>query len=380
MKILVVDHHAVRAEGRELYRRLQATNDLQLAVLAPRVWREQGLVTRCQPEESTLRVVPSSVAFSGKTHRNLYARLGMALRSVQPDILLVNSEPEGFLALQAVTLCRMMRMRSALVFTTWRNLPYGRGGEPFPVRAPWLSEKIESVVLPRTTHIIAHSPSSPGVFRKMGFGAVTYIPPWIDTTQFHPPGPGLRASDILRVGYVGRLVPEKGVDLLLRAVEDSPSSVHLTIVGAGPMQAAIDQRAAERGLHGRVRVLGPVPHERMPEVMSGIDVLVLASVARPGWREQFGRVLIEAMASGVVVVGSESGDIPHVIGDAGLVVPEGDIRALHDALVSLVESPALRESLKTAGLRRVEEEFSLSVIAKRYEDLFRSLVPGCGTR
>ena len=128
-------------------------------------------------------------------------------------------------------------------------------------------------------------------------------------------------------------------------------------------------RLKSQGVH----LLPPVSYANMPGVLKSLDMLVLPSVTiLPLHREQFGRVLVEAMAAGVPVVGSSSGAIPEVIGDAGLVVPEGDSRALAHAIDRVLTEPDLRQTLVERGRKRVQDHYAWPVIADQTLDLFRS--------
>jgi glycosyltransferase involved in cell wall biosynthesis len=111
----------------------------------------------------------------------------------------------------------------------------------------------------------------------------------------------------------------------------------------------------------------------MPAFLKDLDVLVLPSVTiLPMHREQFGRVLVEAMAAGVPVVGSSSGAIPEVIGDAGLLVPERDPGALAQAIDRVLSEPELRESLIERGRRRAQQHFAWPVVARQTVELLRA--------
>jgi glycosyltransferase involved in cell wall biosynthesis len=113
----------------------------------------------------------------------------------------------------------------------------------------------------------------------------------------------------------------------------------------------------------------------MPAFLKSLDVLVLPSVTiLPLHREQFGRVLVEAMAAGVPVIGSSSGAIPEVIGDAGLVVPERDPVALAQAIDRVLSEPHLRDTLVERGTQRVQQQFAWPVIAEQTLDLFRAAI------
>jgi len=168
---------------------------------------------------------------------------------------------------------------------------------------------------------------------------------------------------------VGRLVEEKGLHTLLRAVAGLPGGWLLLLVGDGPLKAQIEERAAQLGIRERIE-LTSVPSDKVPEVMGKLDVLVLPSITRPNWKEQFGRVLIEAMACGVPVVGSDSGEIPNVIGDAGLVFPEGDELELRRHLAHLMAEPRRREILIARGHKRVEAHYTQRRIAEETYQMY----------
>jgi glycosyltransferase involved in cell wall biosynthesis len=99
--------------------------------------------------------------------------------------------------------------------------------------------------------------------------------------------------------------------------------------------------------------------------MNSLDVLVLPSRSRSFWKEQFGRVLIEAMACGVPVIGSSSGEIPNVIGDAGLVFKEGDSAQLCEKLKLYCDDEGFRTACALKGLQRVLNSFTNERIAQR---------------
>jgi glycosyltransferase involved in cell wall biosynthesis len=158
----------------------------------------------------------------------------------------------------------------------------------------------------------------------------------------------------------------------LEAVAGLPA-VRLLLVGRGQLETRLRKRAAAPDLQGRVEFAGWVPSEAMPGLYRRMDVLVLPSRTTPNWKEQFGRVLIDAMASGVAVVGSDSGEIPHVIADAGLVFPEGDVAALRERLARLLADPALRQELGRRGRARVLEHYTQARVAQAYLEVYRSI-------
>jgi glycosyltransferase involved in cell wall biosynthesis len=173
---------------------------------------------------------------------------------------------------------------------------------------------------------------------------------------------------------VGRLVPEKGLLDLVEALPRLPGRVRLRLVGEGVQRGAIEARAAALGVSERVELRAGVASTEVPAVLRELDALALPSRTTTNWKEQFGRVLIEAMSCGVPVVGSSSGEIPHVIGDAGLVFAEGDVQGLAAALTRLAEDRGLRADLAGRGRERVLAHYTQAAIARRYAEIYRAMV------
>ena len=171
-----------------------------------------------------------------------------------------------------------------------------------------------------------------------------------------PPRPASQRP--FTVGFAGRLVESKGLADLLAAVRGLPAPVELLLVGDGPVRSQLEGQAIPGS---RVRVLDSFTHERMAQAYAQIDVLVLPSRTTATWKEQFGRVIIEALWCGVPVVGSDSGAIPWLITltGGGLTFPEGDIAALTDALDALRRQPELRAELARRGRAEVERRFTV---------------------
>ena len=212
--------------------------------------------------------------------------------------------------------------------------------------------------------------------RKKGYeGPLAVIPQFgVDPEIFSPPE-GPKHERPVHIAYLGRLVPEKGVDLLLQALNELRGEWQLTIQGGGPEETRLRAMAETTRLKERVSFRPLIPSVNMPEFYRQIDVLVLPSRRQANWMEQFGRVLVEAMACGVTVVGSETGEIPHVIGDAGFTFAENDVAALQLILNRLIRTPELRKTMGSRGRARVLAHFTQRQIAietlRVYEEMMR---------
>jgi glycosyltransferase involved in cell wall biosynthesis len=281
----------------------------------------------------------------------------------------IDEEPYNLATWHAMRLARRYGART--VFFTWQNLAR---------RYPWPFSRFEREVLRQADGAIAGNEEAVSVWRSKGYrGLMPVIPQFgVDPEEFRPvPRPGSVASGAAPfvVGYAGRLVAEKGIDLLLRALAQLPAQVRAHIVGAGPERARLARLAGELGVAGRVDWTPLAPSARMPGIIAGFDCLVLASRSRPNWKEQFGRVLIEAMACGVPVVGSTSGELPNVIGDAGCLFAEDDAGALAEQLRQLWQQPDLRVRLAAKGRERVLARFTQRQVATATLALYRNLAP-----
>ena len=175
------------------------------------------------------------------------------------------------------------------------------------------------------------------------------------------------------IGFIGRIVPEKGVAILLKAAAELDGDWRLRLVGGGSALAEMRALAASLGIGDRLSIVGQLPSADLPAQYHKLDALVLPSLTRRNWKEQFGRVLVEAMASGLPAIGSDSGAIPSVLGAAGLVVPEGDAAALARALRALRDQPARRAELIRKGRARFLGHFTQERVAEATVDVYRQL-------
>lgn len=174
------------------------------------------------------------------------------------------------------------------------------------------------------------------------------------------------------VGYLGRFVPEKGVGLLTRVLDSLSSPWRALFVGGGPVESQLREWATHYG--DRVRVLTGVEHDQIPLYLNAMDILCAPSQTTPNWREQFGRMLIEAFACAVPVVASDSGEIPYVVGNAGVIVGEKDEARWMHALAGLLENHSEQAELSERGLARARSLYAWPVIARKHLDFFGQLL------
>ena len=340
---------------------------IELTCIVPPTWRQDGReleLERAYTHGYQLIVEP--IRWNGSFHLFHFPRLPERLAGLRPDVVHVDEEPYNLATFLAFRAARQVGARA--LFFTWQNLL-----RRYPPPFSWL----ERDVLRSAAHAIAGNADAASVLRLKGYrGPLAVIPQFgVDPDRFNPAVDRADLAQPLTIGYLGRLVEEKGLLVLLEALAGLTGDWRVELFGHGPLRAAVQARAEELGIGERVRLRQPVPSTAVPEALRRLDVLVLPSLTRPNWKEQFGRVLIEAMACGVPVIGSDSGEIPNVIDAAGLVFPEGDAATLRKYLAELLHSPARRLELARLGRARVLEHYTHRKVAEATCSVYRQLAP-----
>jgi len=351
----------VGAYQRKLEALVALSPTLELTVAVPPAWAGVPL-ERAHTRGYRLEVLP--LAFDGHFHLHFYPTLGRLLRQVDPQLVHIDEEPYNLATFHAAWLAR--RHSAKTLWFSWQNLER-RYLPPF---AWW-----ERSNLRRSDYAIVGSQTAAAVWRAKGYtGPLAVIPQFGVDPDIYTPSTTPRPAGPPHIVYAGRLVPEKGVDVLLRALAGLPGAWRLTLLGSGPEEGALRSLAARLGLREQVDFHPPIPSTETPTFYQQADVLVLPSRTRPNWQEQFGRVLIEAMACGVPVIGAASGEIPHVIGPDGLLFPEDDTDALRAALAQLLDDPDLRHDLGARGRARVLVHFTQERIAAQTLAVYQELL------
>ncbi len=362
-KALVVGAYQRKAEA-------LASRGVELTVLVPAYWRDRRgtqMLERAHTRGYTLRTVP--LVWNGSYHLHFYPTLPRELARLRPQVVHMDEEPYNLATWLGVRAAQRIGARP--LFFTWQNLL-----RRYPPPFRWFERAVHRAC----PMAIAGSQAAAQVLAAKGYpGIVRVIPQFgVDPTRFTPAASPPETSPF-RIGYAGGLIPEKGVDLLLRACAGLEVDWQLLLAGEGSAARSLQALAQELGISPRVRWLGRLSSLEMPDFYRSLHVLVLPSRPRPNWKEQFGRVLVEAMACGIPVVGSRSGEIPHVIGQAGWTFPDGDPEALRRCLERLAADPTLRERLAQEGRARALAHFTMDQVAERTAEVYRLLLSGAHT-
>lgn len=366
MRVMMVSKACIVGIYQRKLEYIAAHDDLELLTIVPPSWDdERGTMPLEHAYTAGYQLETLPIRFNGHYHLHFYEGLRRRMHDFLPDVLHIDEEPYNLATWQMIYHARRMPNPPKTLFFSWQNI--NRSYAP-PIR--WL----ERWVLNTVDHAIVGTESAGEVWRGKGYnGDLTVIPQFgIDPHLFQPAAE--KPQRPFTVGYIGRLVPEKGIDTLLDAVSHLPGEWRLSILGGGPLRESLKSTITQRNLNDRVTLHEQVPSVAMPAHYHTLDVLVLPSRTRPNWKEQFGRVLVEAMASGVPVIGSDSGAIPGVIGDAGLIFPEGEAAQLTKCLQTLRDDTALYTQLRQAGRQRALDHFTHEQIATGTVAVYQSLL------
>jgi L-malate glycosyltransferase len=388
MRILVASHtYIVDLNCEKLKALANLRPDVEVTIVVPKRWNPGGVQNRLietQPrQEGRFRVVPVS-NFSQNNQGLLSFGLDLVglLKAFRPNIIQVEQGAKALGYAELITLNRLLGLKAKNLFFTWWNLPYSL--KP-PVA--WL----EGYNLKHTDGIVVGNQDGADILREKGYAGPMRVMPQlgVDETLFKPaPQTALKAKlgiapDEFVVGFVGRFVPEKGLPTLLKALatlKDQPWK--LVLLGRGPLKATLEQQTQEFGIFDKICWVESVPHDEVPNYISLMDTLVLPSettynfktLTAAGWKEQFGHVLIEAMACRVAVIGSDSGEIPHVIQESGLIFPEGNVERLADCLSKVMMQPELCESLAQKGYERAMTQYTNQALAQELLGFYQELI------
>jgi glycosyltransferase involved in cell wall biosynthesis len=358
------------------YRKLAEQPDIEITQVmlpAKEQAQKQPSVASDSPKPHILPAEIASIGSADDPHRVYIKPIHLYLKQTQPDLVVCQFEQESFAAAQAAIACSTLKPAVPLTLYSWQNV----------LRRRSLALRIvDFITLRRAMHITCANTEAVDVLRQKGFRGTTNIAPLVGVDVHHfdrCPEDKIQAMraqyhiEGFAIGYAGRLVREKGVDTLMDAFAKLSIPSTLAIIGSGGELSALQHHAQLLGISNRCRFIGNVEYEAMPAHMSMLDVLVLPSRTTSIWKEQFGRVLAEAMACGVPVIGSISGAIPEVIGDAGMVFTEDDSHSLAHAITRMMGNDVLRKTYSQHGLARVLKAWTVEAISTQTAQVWREL-------
>jgi glycosyltransferase involved in cell wall biosynthesis len=378
VRVLLISHTCRSLSmGQPKARNVARWPGVELRVLVPQRWRNDDGSWRAvdQPMDESFQLEVGRVRFPYvgpfKRYLHHYPDLARTLREFQPDVIDLWEEPWGLVSAQTCRLREKILPSAKIISETEQNL---NKKLPLPFAI------FRKYTLRRADFVIARSSEALEVTRQNGYtGPAQVVPNAVDANLFTPMDrqacrAKLGVSGFV-LGYVGRIIAEKGLDDLLDAMALCPPKVNLVIAGFGDYIEQVNARAKALGIENRVRILPARPLDQLPELFNALDVMVLPSRTTKGWKEQFGRVIIEAHACGIPVIGSTSGAIPEVIGFGGMTFPERDPKSIAKVIAELMDDPRRCAEMGETGRLQVMDRYTWQSVAERMHNIYRRLVP-----
>ncbi len=374
MNVLVISHTYITRVGREKWRELIARYDVQLKIIVPTIWKDYLFSIRyADQRDDELDITALPVLFSGKEAAHVYRSCDLLMRAFKPDVLHVEEGTDSLSYYQALFYKRLFAPSAKTLLFTWMN---------FEKKLSFPYSFFERSNLRHTDAAICGNSDARDILRKKGFTNPVHVLPLLgpDPEIFRKrEASALRAKlglDGLVIGFIGRFVEEKGVLDLLDVASTLKEKFSLLMIGGGALDEAIQARAKELGIHERLRIVRSAPHAEIPAYINAMDILVLPSYTVPHWKEQFGQVLVQAMASEVPVLGSTHAEIPNVIGDAGLTFEERNMEDFKEKLHAFAGSQELRDEFAAKGRQRVLENYTPAKLAEKTYSIYQELLDG----
>jgi glycosyltransferase involved in cell wall biosynthesis len=381
MKVLMLSKACIVGAYQRKLEEMAAIDGVDLTVVVPPSWDDARGPTRLEKvHTSGYEMKVTSIAFNGNYHLHFYPKLRRIVRSVRPDVFHIDEEPYNLATFQAMRLAQSVG--AATLAFSWQNM-LRRYPPPFNL--------MERYVLNRLDALLVGNSEAIEVWQHKGYQGPMYLIPQFGvdpdiyyrrervtkrgkTSVFKSRNTRRPSQPALVIGYAGRLVEEKGIEILLHAASRLVGPWSMQILGDGPDRNRLEYVAQWLGIAARVTFDHKLPSSHLPHYLSGLDVLVLPSLTRSNWKEQFGRVLIEAMACDVITVGARTGAIPEVIGEAGLTFAEGSIEELQTLLQHLLDDVPWREELRQKGRQRVRDNYTQAAIARNTIEVYRQIL------
>jgi len=336
------------------------TGSVEVALLSPAFWKfpEWRRIFYLKKNYSEIKFYPAKIYFfNGRGGAFLYPvfTLIKAFLDFKPEIIYVEQEVFSLATFEIALIAHALKIPIAIF--CWENIDKNLF---------FLRKWTRNFVLRTACFITPGNQDAAYLLRKWGYNGPMEILPQIgvDTNLFLPELRKKKAK--FCIGYVGRLVYEKGVDLIFRAAKNLYDQGHefkIVICGDGPYNHELRQLAKDLSIINNIDWLGEIKHDDIPIAIAQLDVLILPSRTTPNWKEQFGHVLIEAMAMGVPVIGSSSGAIPNVIGRTDAIFTENNFNELSKIIKRILLDPDWMDQLVKFGRKNVQEKYTDKSIA-----------------
>ncbi len=378
MKVVIISHTYVSSINRDKWKVFARTHkDMELFVIIPARWPTHFFTTNSdlvsQESSTNCHFIPLQTSGAGNEIRYCYSPRAFiqTLKKIRPDLIHVEQGAGALSYFQAIISAKLAGIKPKFCFFTWVNWHHTSPGR---LRMLW--QWVERFNLKNSHGAVAGNHDAQKILVQQGLKNPVVVLPQlgINTSIFRPAQHENLHPSIM---YVGRIVEEKGVLLLFKAfvkLHKVFPQWKLLFIGSGPLEKKLIDLTITAGMLDCIEFKPPVAHATIATLLQQASILVLPSYDTAEWREQFGHVLIEAMACKVPVLGSSAGEIPHVIGTAGLIFEQNNQADLEEKLTHMMQSSSLRKSLGEKGYQHVLHYYTHEIISDKTYAFWQQLL------
>ncbi|MCS7184479.1 MAG: glycosyltransferase family 4 protein [bacterium] len=362
MKLVFISHVYLVSENQKKLNAL--SKFMEIFLITPNKWNDYILKEiKMNKINVNFKYYDLPIFFCGNELRYYFKSITLKLNKIKPDVIVVDN---GISLVYAQTIIskKIFSKKSKIGFFTWVNMDISKG---------ILIRLIKNFCLNNTDFAIFGNEDAMKIHTKTHKFPYIILPQLgVDFEYFQNAKPVELKTQGFVIGYVGRLVKEKGIYTLIDAVKKLDFKTTLIFIGDG----AEREKIINYKTNGKTEIIliPPVEHHKIPSYMKLMDVFVLPSITTSYWKEQFGHVLIEAMAAGVPVIGSSSGEIPNVIKNAGLIFEENNSEKLAECIKKIYYDRKLQQELIEKGKNRVLENYTHEAIALKLNEFLKSIL------
>ena len=376
-RILAISHSCVVKAYRQRHNEVCRKERVHVTLLTPCQWTQFNRLCYAPPKDEDecfelIRQQPSLDWLPSHGLRNAshyYPNIAKLIEKTKPHILELWAEPFSMVAWHAARAFRHFSPQGPILFFSAQNVHKWR---PFP----W--SYFENTIFKEANFCMAMNEDVQRVLKEKGWQGESEVVPLGVHLPLYEQVTAMKCafpSTAPVVGYLGKMDEQKGVLDLVEALAllDKEVKHNLLFIGNGPLFSTVKSKL--NGLNCPHLCLAAISHEKVPQALAAMDIVVMPSRTQKHLKEQFGRVAVEAMASGKAVIVSSSGALPSVVQDCGIVFPEGDVQALASAINTLLQDKNMRQELGQHARQRASDKYSWSVIASQFIDIYRRLLP-----
>lgn len=379
MKVLVVSHTYIAQVNRDKWKVLaQNHSDVMLKVVFPLRWsgclmtHDAGVLTSENLPNCEFIALDGFKFGNEMTYGYYPVKLFKLLKCFRPEVIHVEQGDNALSYFQLILTSKLLRLKPKFLFFTWINWKHNFS---WKYRLFW--KRIENFNLKNSSGAITGNLDAKNILCEKHFKRPVLVLPQLGVSEstFLPASSCEKQTKT--ICFIGRITPEKGVFLLLNAFAELIHEFKdwkLLFVGRGPCLQELKNIVTKLILNSSVEFCPVVPHAKISNVLQQSDILVLPSYDTPEWKEQFGHVLIEAMACRVAVIGSDAGEIPNVISGTGVVFEQNNKKSLKDKLRELMADEHLRNDVAQKGYESVLKNYTHDAIARKTYEFWKEFV------